>query len=73
MTKDTLRKATCLVIQKDGEYLSRIGSMVGLMVWDVHLSNAWTTRNKEKAMCKADEFGGTLMLFNPIIWRVERL
>lgn len=73
MTKDILKKATCLVIQKDGEYLSRIGKLVNLTVWDVHLSNAWTTRNKEKAMRKADELGGTLMLFNPIIWRVERL
>lgn len=73
MTKDILKKATCLVIAKDGEYLSRIGTMFWLMVWNVHLSNAWTTRNLAEATRKADEFGGTLMLFNPIIWRVERL
>ena len=61
------------MIQKNGEYLSLIGGLFGMTVWDVHLSNAWTTRNLAEATRKAEIFGGTLMLFNPIIWRVERL
>ena len=71
--KTDIRMMTCLVIEKDGEFLTKMGTMFGGIGWDVHLSNAWKTRNKKKAMRKASEYGGTLMLFNPIVWRLKRL
>ena len=69
-----LRKATTLVVMKDGKYLSRINAMIpGTVVWDQHLSNAWRTRNMAKAKERAEEVGGILALFNPIIWEVKVL
>jgi hypothetical protein len=68
-----LRKATVLVVFRDGEYLSRKKMLTGRIVWDQHLSNAWRTRDREKARRIAEKYGGTLRLFNPIIWRVRDL
>ena len=72
--RSELRKATTLVVMKDGKYLSRINAMIpGTVTWDQHLSNAWRTRDREKAREKAEEVGGILALFNPIIWEVKLL
>ncbi len=73
MKLDIIRTKTCLVIEKDGKYLAGYGTFLGTVRWDDHLSNAWTTRDKEKALQVADEYGGTLMLFNPILWRTQKL
>ena len=71
--KPDIRTATCLVIEKDGKYLSGYGTFMGSVTWDNHLSNAWTTRDKEEALRVAEKYGGSLMLFNPIVWRTKRL
>ena len=72
--KSELRKATTLIVMKDGKYLSRINAMIpGAVVWDQHLSNAWRTRNRSEAQEKAEQVGGILALFNPIIWEVKVL
>ena len=71
--KPDIRRATVLVIRKNGQYLSRREMFTGRILWDPHLSSAWKTRNREKARENAEKYGGVLMLFNPIIWEVKRL
>ena len=71
--KPDIRRATVLVIRKDGRYLSRREAFTGRIVWDPHLGNAWKTRNREKAHDAAEKYGGEMMLFNPIIWEVKAL
>ena len=72
--KSELRKATALIVMKDGKYLSRVGTMMlSSSVWDPHLSNAWRTRNKQEAQEIADRVGGILALFNSITWEVRVL
>ena len=71
--KTDIRTKTCLVIEKNGEYLSGYGTFMGTVTWDRHLSNAWTTRDKDEALRVAEKYGGSLVLFNPIIWRTKKL
>lgn len=71
--KQDIRTKTCLVIERNGEYLSRIEMLTGRVIWDNHLSSAWKTRDKAKAIRMAKVYGGQLSLFNPIIWRVKAL
>ena len=71
--KTDIRTKTCLVIEKDGKYLCGYGTPIGIVVWDDHLSNAWTTRDKEEALRVAEKYGGSLVLFNPIVWRTKKL
>ena len=73
MKREDLRAQTCLVIEKDGKYLAGYRTFLGTVRWDDHLSYAWRTRDKEEALRVAEEFGGTVMLFNPIIWRTKKL
>ena len=73
LKKPDIRKATCLVIERDGEFFSRIEMLTGRIVWDRHLSSAWTTRNIEKARRKATAYGGAPMLFNKVLWRTKSL
>ena len=62
-----IRKATCLIIRKDGAYL--VGTI--LYSTDLRWSNspydAWMTRRKEDAVRVAGAVGGELVLFNPIV------
>ena len=71
VNKDEIKKQTCLVVEKDGEYLAGLGSAIGFTYWDRHLTNAWKTRDKEEAMAVAAKYGGRLMLFNPIVWQTR--
>lgn len=66
-----IRRATVLVIEKDGCYLSRVELFTGKVIWDQHLSSAWKTRNREKAKQMALKYGGQPVLFNPIIWKTK--
>lgn len=68
--KPDIRESTVLVIEKNGEFL-RIEMLTGSPVWDRSLSGAWKTRNREKAKREAEKYGGRLMLFNPVIWKVR--
>jgi hypothetical protein len=64
--KEDIRKKTCLIIRKNGEYL------VGTILYskDLRWSNspydAWRTRDRNKAEEYARRTGGIVMLFNPI-------
>ena len=71
VNKDEIKKQTCLVIEKDGEYLAGYRTAIGFVYWTRHLTDAWKTRNKEEAMAVATTYGGRLMLFNPIVWQTK--
>lgn len=65
--KDDIRKTTCLIIRKNGQYL------VGKILWSTELRwsnsphDAWRTRNRGKAEDLARKTGGIVMLFNPVV------
>ena len=65
--KDDIRKKTCLIIRKNGQYL------VGKILWSTDLRwsysphDAWRTRNRETAEDMARKTGGIVMLFNPVV------
>ena len=62
-----IRKKTCILIKKNGDYL------VGKILWssDLRWSNnrydAWSTRVKETAEEVARKTGGIMVLFNPVV------
>lgn len=61
-----IRKKTCLIIRKNGEYLAgRIIFSTDLR-WSIYRHEAVRTRDIEKAKKVARKTGGILMLFNPI-------
>lgn len=61
-----IRKKTCLIIKKNGEYLAgRIIFSTDLR-WSIYRHEAVRTRNIDKAKDIARKTGGILMLFNPI-------
>ena len=65
--KDEIRKKTCIIIRKNGEYL--VGTILGStdLRWSLYASEAWRTRNRQLAERIAKKVGGILMLYNPII------
>ena len=65
--KNDIRKATCLIIRKNGEYLvGRILYSTDLR-WSSSQYDAWRTRDRAKAEDYAKRTGGIVMLFNPIV------
>lgn len=71
--KQDIRTKTVLIVEDDGWYLSRIEMLTGRVIWSRELSEAWRTRDRNKANAVAEEYVGRLMLFNPIIWEVKAL
>ena len=71
--KDDIRKKTCLIIRKNGEYL------VGRVLWRTDLRwskspyDAWWTRNREKAEEYARRTGGIVILWNPVVKQMRVL
>lgn len=67
MNRNELRKKTCIIIRKNGEYL--VGTI--LYSTDLRWSNspydAWKTRDREKAERVARATGGVMVLFNPVV------
>ena len=70
--KNDIRRETCLIIRRNGEYL--VGTILYSqdLRWSVSRSDAWRTRDREQARRIARATGGTVLLFNPIIGR-ERI
>ena len=66
-----IRKKTCIIIRKDGEYL------VGTILYSTELRwsgspyDAWSTRRKEDAQRVAGKVGGEMVLFNPIVKQMK--
>ena len=71
--KDDIRKKTCLIIQRSGQYL------VGRILYSTYLRwsgspyDAWMTRNREQAERVARRTGGNVMLFNPVVKQIRVL
>ena len=66
-----IRKATCLIIERDGEFLVAV-SELGLR-WSVSPYDAWSTRDKMTAFKVAWRVRGRLFLFNPIVGQLKEL
>ena len=62
-----VRRATCIIIRKDGEYL--VGTILYStdLRWSWSPYDAWRTRRKEDAERVAGKVGGEMVLFNPIV------
>lgn len=71
--KQEIRTKTFLVIEKGGQYLAGYGTFMGIIRWSENLSEAWRTRDKQEALRVAEKYGGSLMLFNTVVWRTKRL
>ena len=65
--KDDIRRQTCIIIRKNGEYL--VGHIMGTreLRWSIYAHEAWHTRDREQAEDVAKKVGGILVLFNPIV------
>lgn len=67
MKTDAIRRKTCIIIRRNGEYL--VGSIMFSeeLRWSRDRYDAWRTRDRELAEAVARETGGIMVLFNPII------
>ena len=66
-----IRRATCIIIRKDGEYL--VGTILYStdLRWSWSAYDAWRTRRKEDAERVAGKIGGEMVLFNPIVRQMK--
>lgn len=71
LKKDYLKKSTCLIIERDGEFLVS-ASWFGVK-WSVSPYDAWSTRDKMTAFKVAWKVRGRLFLFNPIAKQIRPL
>lgn len=71
--KDEIRKQTCLIIRRNGEYL--VGKVLYSrdLRWSGSRYDAWRTRDREKAERYALRTGGIVMLFNPVVGEMRVL
>lgn len=71
--KDDIRKKTCVIVRKNGEYLvGRILYSQDLR-WSGSPYEAWRTRDRGKAEDVARKVGGITVLFNPIVKQMRVL
>ena len=65
--KGDIRKATCVIIRRNHEYL--VGTILYStdLRWSISPYDAWQTRDIEKARKIARVTGGTMMLWNPVV------
>ena len=73
MKREALRRETCIIIRKDGEYL--VGTILYSrdLRWSYSAFDAWRTRDREAARRVARVVGGVLVLFNPIIGKTGEM
>ena len=71
--KDDIRKKTCVIVRKNGEYL--VGRILYSrdLRWSRSPYEAWKTRNRGKAEKVARKVGGITVLFNPIVKQMRVL
>ena len=65
--KDEIRRQTCIVIQRNGEYLVGRDMLKRGLKWSWSVYEAWRTRDIKKAREIARKVGGVMVLFNPIV------
>ena len=63
--KNDIRKATCLIVRKNREYL--VGRILysDELRWSGSPYDAWRTKDREAAERVAQRTGGIVMLWNP--------
>ena len=71
MTREDLRRRTCLVIRRGSEYLVAVTFLTAGPKWSESVYDAWRTRNREHARRVAEKLGGEIYLFNPIIGQLR--
>ena len=71
MKRDELRRKTCIIIRKNGEFL--VGNVMGTreLRWSIYAFEAWRTRDREQARRVARITGGILVLFNPVTGKTK--
>ena len=67
-----IRLLTCLIIQKDGLYLTSMDPF-GRLKWSRSPYDAWHTRIRAKAKSVQMKTGGEILLFNPVIGKTKSL
>ena len=65
--KNDIRKKTCIIVRKNGEYLVGLEMGGPGMKWSISPFDAWRTRNREAAARIARITGGIMVLWNPIV------
>ena len=68
-----IRRATCIIIRKDGEYLVGTICYSTDLRWSWSTYDAWRTRRKEDAERVARKVGGEMVLFNPIARQMKAI
>ena len=73
MNNNEIRRKTCIIIEKDGEYL--VGTILYStdLRWSTSPFDAWMTRDRRAAKMVADATGGKMVLFNPIINKMKEM
>ena len=73
MSRDELKKATCLIIRKNNQYF--VGTILYSrdLRWSDSPYDAWQTRDRDKAEKYALLLGGIVMLFNPVVRQLRVL
>ena len=61
-----IRKATCLIIRKNSEYLVGTVMYSTDLRWSSSPYDAWKTRSRDRAENIARKTGGIVMLWNPV-------
>lgn len=67
MKSEAIRRETCIIIRKDGEYLVGTICYSTDLRWSTSAYDAWRTRNRADAERVAGAVGGVMVLFNPIV------
>ena len=68
-----IRRETCIIIRKDGEYLVGTICYSTDLRWSCSPYDAWRTRRKEDAARVARKVGGEMVLFNPIVRQMKAI
>ena len=67
MDAEYIRKKTCIIIRKNGEYLMGYILYSDDLRWTDSPYDAWKTRDITKARDVARRTGGIMVLFNPVV------
>lgn len=68
-----IREKTCLIIRRGMEYY--VGKILHseLDKWSTSPFDAWNARDREEARETAEELGGEIWLFNPIVCQLKKM
>lgn len=69
--KDDIRKQTCIIIRKNGQYLVSRKVTCFELRWSESRNDAWRTRDRKAAAEVARKVGGIMVLFNPVVQQTK--